>query len=119
MSRIDDLELANKNANGMIGELSDQLARKQALLNERQIQLDAWHSIFGTTQLTHAQARLEKAESLLDEARKLFKREIKWRMRMVSDHLLHDDCKCHKCEGFEWRADYEQWLAKLESPQKL
>lgn len=34
-------------------------------------ELDAWHSVFGTTQLSHAQARLEAAErqGVLDKAR--------------------------------------------------
>jgi hypothetical protein len=30
--------------------------------DELRIQLDAWHSVFGTSQLSHAQARLEQAE---------------------------------------------------------
>jgi hypothetical protein len=30
--------------------------------NELRTQMDAWHSVFGTTQLSHAQARLEAAE---------------------------------------------------------
>jgi hypothetical protein len=30
--------------------------------DELRTQLDAWHSVFGTSQLSHAQARLEAAE---------------------------------------------------------
>ena len=32
-------------------------------ISELETQLDAWHNIFGTSQLSHASARLEQAES--------------------------------------------------------
>lgn len=43
-------------------------SREEREENEARTTLAAWHSVFGTTQLTHAKARLEKAESDLARA---------------------------------------------------
>ena len=45
-------------------ECEKEMARE---ITQLQVQLDAWQKAFGTTQLTHAIARLERAESLLNE----------------------------------------------------
>jgi hypothetical protein len=52
-----------------IARLEEQLEKKDIEIDtlsrtvaERDTVLEAWHSVFGTTQLTHAQARLEQAE---------------------------------------------------------
>ena len=55
----------NKNM-GEFGETYEE--RAQLAENEvtrLRIQLEAWHSVFGTSQLSHAQARLEVAEDSL------------------------------------------------------
>lgn len=65
---------------GMFGRESDfrnaliyllSLAKKEG---ETQTVLSAWQSIFGTTQLTHAQARLEQAEKEANKYKDLIKR---------------------------------------------
>lgn len=53
-------------------KLCRQLERELAQVRERTIELqnvlDAWQSVFGTSQLSHAQARLETAEDGLKRA---------------------------------------------------
>ena len=39
--------------------------------SELETVLDAWHTIFGTTQLTHAQAKLEQAEKEAEKYKRL------------------------------------------------
>lgn len=52
-----------KSVDEHVAELVALLAEKDAELAEVHTRLNAWQSVFGTTQLTHARARLEVAES--------------------------------------------------------
>lgn len=54
-------ELIKNYNNSTIEAMAEEYDSQPA--NEAQVQLEAWQKTFGTTQLTHALARLEKAES--------------------------------------------------------
>ena len=63
-SIIDWIESLQVNLGEKLGDYV--FAREQRLqskVEELECVIDAWHKIFGTTQLTHAQCRLEVAES--------------------------------------------------------
>ena len=51
-----------KETSDLIEWLLDEFAQEERRLREAEAQLDAWQSVFGTSQLSHAQARLEAAE---------------------------------------------------------
>ena len=53
-----------------VSQMRKELAAAHSAPAEKETELSAWHKIFGTSQLSHAQARLEAAESRLAAERK-------------------------------------------------
>ena len=43
--------------------MNKELKELKALLKEKTTELEAWHEVFGTSQLTHAKAKMESFES--------------------------------------------------------
>ena len=67
-----------------IEEIKDRYCSEVDSLNT---QLEAWHSVFGTSQLGHARARLEAAEQKVESLqRQLAERTIQWN---ESEAYLH------------------------------
>lgn len=71
------------------GKNVDELVRLRAQLAAAQTVLNAWHTVFGTTQLTHALARLESAEAKLAaakaDAKTQFVDGLKWVLTLNND----------------------------------
>jgi phage shock protein A len=71
-------------------------------VKELECVIDAWHTIFGTTQLTHAQARLEVAESKVAKLESTIAEmckpleEVKRDMESITygDNPKHNDWNC-------------------------
>ena len=58
------LEATIKRADDIRLTLTDDNEKQDEQISALTAELDAWKSVFGTTQLTHAQARLEQAEKM-------------------------------------------------------
>lgn len=91
---IANLERQNELVNDISIALLD-VARKG---DEYRIQLEAWQKIFGTSQLSHAQARLEAAEQQLVQARAEIERLRQWVNDLQSG--MYINCVyCGHCYG--------------------
>jgi hypothetical protein len=84
------------------------LSEKDKEIAELKCVIDAWHSIFGTTQLTHAQARLEVAEQTVEKQ----KREI-----VKLKEILNQIYSC-RYEGDKVLCIFEGWRTQDKLTKK-
>src|SRR3990167_11531219 len=77
-----------------------------AAAEEKDAVLQAWQSVFGTSQLSHAQARLECAE---EEVKKIMKAEIAEQARLITERdiakELISDLQAELLEAKKWCFD--------------
>lgn len=68
-----------------MSELASPMTVMKALLKERnelRTQLEAWHTAFGTTQLTHAEAKLQALERERDALKVEYESRVHWIAKM-------------------------------------
>lgn len=83
-------------------------------LTQRDVQLSAWHEAFGTRQLTHALARLEKAEAIVDNSASGTKMERQQRLIEIAHGMGFK-----RAHGAYWDTEAGASDGPVESPEDV
>lgn len=96
-----------------ISELESSLSEARKEIEALRVQHKAWTDVFGTTQLTHAQAKLEAEKALADRLATSLRTVDAWFERMKKDQ--HEKL----VEGQTLETASENWDKLLQEPLEM